>query len=44
MYHSLVLKRDGTVWGTGWNDEGQLGDGTKTARTTFVQCKDISGR
>lgn len=26
--HSLVLKNDGTVWGWGPNDAGQLGDGT----------------
>lgn len=26
--HFLVLKTDGTVWGKGYNDEGELGDGT----------------
>ena len=34
--HSLVLKTDGTVWGTGNNYYGQLGDGTNTHRNTFV--------
>jgi len=28
-YHSLAVKSDGTVWAWGWNDLGQLGDGTK---------------
>ncbi len=27
-YHSLLVKKDGTVWGCGWNDSGQLGNGT----------------
>ena len=27
-YHSLVLKADGTVWGAGANNYGQLGDGS----------------
>ena len=27
--HSLVLKQDGSVWGTGSNRWGQLGDGTE---------------
>ncbi|MDE3066534.1 MAG: hypothetical protein KGJ60_03185 [Verrucomicrobiota bacterium] len=27
-YHSLFLKSDGSLWGTGGNFEGQLGDGT----------------
>ena len=26
--HSMVLKEDGTVWVTGYNREGQFGDGT----------------
>ena len=29
QYHSMVLKADGTVWITGRNDVGQVGDGTK---------------
>ena len=28
--HSLILKKDGTVWATGYNREGQFGDGTMT--------------
>jgi alpha-tubulin suppressor-like RCC1 family protein len=26
---TLFLKSDGSLWGMGYNDEGQLGDGTK---------------
>jgi Regulator of chromosome condensation (RCC1) repeat len=32
FYHSLAVKTDGTVWAWGWNDYGQLGDGTQTDR------------
>jgi len=28
VYHSLFLKSDGSLWTMGWNNEGQLGDGT----------------
>ncbi len=42
--HSLVLKRDGNVWGVGFNENGQLGDGTTTNKKSFVQSKYISGR
>ena len=34
----MVLKRDGTVWTTGWNDDGQLGVGTTLEKKTFVQA------
>ena len=27
-YHTLMLKADGSVWATGHNNSGQLGDGT----------------
>jgi alpha-tubulin suppressor-like RCC1 family protein/uncharacterized protein YkwD/thiol-disulfide isomerase/thioredoxin/plastocyanin/uncharacterized membrane protein YphA (DoxX/SURF4 family) len=36
-YHSLALKSDGSVWGWGYNYEGELGDGTKEYRYTPVQ-------
>ena len=35
--HSLVLKTDGTVWATGWNEFGQLGDGSNANKEKFVQ-------
>ena len=30
--HCMVLKTDGTAWGFGFNQYGQLGDGTTTQR------------
>jgi len=35
--HTLALKSDGTLWAWGWNDYGQLGDGTVIDRLTPVQ-------
>ena len=35
--HSLILKNDGTLWGCGLNNHGQLGLGDTTNRTTFTQ-------
>ena len=35
--HSMVLKTDGTVWTTGWNRFGQLGDGTTRDKSGFVK-------
>ncbi|MCL6560248.1 MAG: hypothetical protein K6U74_15935, partial [Firmicutes bacterium] len=40
--HSLALKNDGTVWAWGWNQDGQLGDGTTTSTTTPVQVAGLS--
>ena len=28
--HTVVAKPDGTVWAWGWNDDGQLGDGSQS--------------
>ena len=35
--HTLILKNDGTLWGTGYNEQGQLGLGDNTNRYTFTQ-------
>ncbi len=39
--HVLSLKSDGTVWGWGYNNEGELGDGTAQARSNPVQVSGI---
>ncbi len=35
--HTLAIKNDGTLWAWGFNQDGQLGDGTNTNRTFPVQ-------
>jgi alpha-tubulin suppressor-like RCC1 family protein len=35
--HSFILFTDNTLWGCGWNEDGQLGLGDKTNRSTFTQ-------
>ena len=40
---TVALKNDGTVWAWGSNESGNLGDGTKTDRTTPVKVKNMSG-
>lgn len=35
-YHSLFLKQDGSVWATGANYYGQIGDGSNTNRQTSI--------
>jgi alpha-tubulin suppressor-like RCC1 family protein len=41
--HSLVLKPDGTVWGWGYNADGELGNGTTAAATTPIQVPGLTG-
>jgi alpha-tubulin suppressor-like RCC1 family protein len=36
-WHTLVIRNDATLWTFGFNNEGQLGDGTQTNRSTPVQ-------
>ncbi|MEE8386168.1 MAG: chitobiase/beta-hexosaminidase C-terminal domain-containing protein, partial [Dehalococcoidia bacterium] len=40
---SLALRSDGTVWAWGNGGRGQLGDGTKTNRSTAIQVPGLSG-
>jgi alpha-tubulin suppressor-like RCC1 family protein len=41
--NSLFLKYDGTVWGCGWNENGQLGDGTNRPHSTAFQIPGLTG-
>ena len=41
--HGYALRSDGTVWSWGYNDGGQLGDGSTTNRTVPVPVADLSG-
>jgi alpha-tubulin suppressor-like RCC1 family protein len=40
--HSIVLCNDGTVWTTGNNTAGQLGNGTTTNKNTPIQVSGLS--
>ena len=40
--HSMVLKTDGTVWVTGMNSNGELGDGTTGDKHSFMEV--LSGQ
>ena len=37
--HCLAIKNDGTVWAWGWNDYGQLGDGSFESKNRPIQVK-----
>ena len=43
MYHSLALKRDGTVWAWGGNDLRQLGHGSSEKRSVPVPVRAVIG-
>ena len=36
-FHTFILKNDGTIWGCGENDYGNLGLGDATPRTVFTK-------
>jgi alpha-tubulin suppressor-like RCC1 family protein len=40
--HSLAIRSDGTVWAWGYNQGGELGDGTKSNRNQPVQTRTIT--
>jgi hypothetical protein len=42
-YHSLALTNDGEVWAWGWNNQGQIGDGTTQVRSTPVPVTVMTG-
>lgn len=41
-YTTFALCNNGTVWGWGWNADGQIGDGTRTTRRSPVQVSGIT--
>src|SRR3989339_205764 len=41
--HSICVRGDGTIWGWGSNNGGQIGDGTATDRVSRVQITTLSG-
>jgi alpha-tubulin suppressor-like RCC1 family protein/uncharacterized lipoprotein NlpE involved in copper resistance len=43
MQHSVATKEDGTVWTWGFNNYGQLGDGTKLSKKVRVQVQGLNG-
>jgi len=38
--HTFIIRPDGSLWGFGYNSEGQLGDGTRQHRTAPVRIMD----
>jgi len=44
VYHTVCVRRDGSVWCWGLNDDGQLGDGTTEKRNSPVQVRGLAGK
>ncbi|MFY7728675.1 MAG: RCC1-like domain-containing protein, partial [Flavobacterium sp.] len=42
--HTIVLMTDGTIYGTGNNNSGQLGDGTTTNKNTLTLMYNFTGK
>ena len=42
-WHSMVLKDDDSLWGTGRNLHGQLGDGSTIAQNKYVRILPLHG-
>ncbi len=36
--HTMIIKNDGTVWGCGLNEKGQLGDNSYISKSVFTKC------
>ena len=43
-YYTLILNTDGTIYGTGQNTFGQLGDETTTDRSSLVELSNNTGK
>lgn len=41
--NTLMLRSDGTLWGTGTNNKGEIGDGTNTLRLSVVPVLSAAG-
>ena len=37
QYHTIAIKSDNTIWGTGDNSDGRLGDGTTISKNIFTR-------